>query len=77
MAEYFSNQNLENDVLPKNIKDRFQILPAKSKKRMGRIRKFKATIYNLIGNKSAKTLKNVKAKNDVRIRMNNSNRYLF
>ena len=80
MTEFFSNPNLEDNVLPKYIKNRFQISPVKSKKLIGKIRKFKATIYNLIGNKSATTLKNVKAKTDVKIGMNgpfNSSRFLF
>ena len=80
MTELFSNPNFDEKFSQKKIKNRSQILLVKPKKLQGRIRKFKVTIYNLIGNKNTTSLKNVKARTGTRIGMNggfNTTRYLF
>ena len=75
MTELFSNPNFDEEIITKkNIKNRSQIKPVKSK-RVGMIGKFKATIYGIIENNKAKYIENEKEK--VFVDLGKSGAYTF
>jgi len=72
MAESISYQGFEEKILTRKLKNSSEILPVELGKGRKIIRKMKATIYSLIGNPSAKTINNEKARTDVRIGIANN-----
>ncbi len=67
MAESINYQSFEEKILTRKLKNSSEILSVEFRKQLGYIGKIKATIYNLIGNARAKTLKTEKASTDVRL----------
>ena len=80
MTESISYQGFDEKIFTRKLKKSSEILPVELGKGRKIIKKMKATIYSLIGNPSAKTINNEKARTDVRIGIANnmiSNRNIF